>query len=262
MLVEQLRSPDKKFFQIGLMTARQAKAAGVADALAAEFSHAPPGRAALLLRAPADRAEHVVPPAVVEAAKSGPKPVRIAAIEFIGRWGDASSVSALLQNASEPDKELAEAARTALGTLAGEKVDAEIADRLTSADAGSQLLLIELRRPTANPSRSRAGQSARKPGSGNSPCSADRAGKHRRAGQAFCACVAFHRAERPGRCGDRAQGAFGGQRSHARSRRLFRGACGRPAAGVGCGQGRAVGDSRRRGGPKGARHDRGRHEER
>lgn len=154
LLIEQLRSPDKKFFQLGLTTARQLQAAGVADALAAEVSHTTADRAALLLRALADRAEHVVPPAVVEAAKSGPKGVRIAAIEFIGRWGDASSVSALLQNASEADKELAQAARTALGNLAGDKVDAEIADRLSNADAGSRLVLIELvgqRRINATP---------------------------------------------------------------------------------------------------------------
>ncbi len=154
LLIEQLRSPDKAFFYIGLTTARQSHAAGVADALAAEIGRATPERASLLLRALADRAEHVMPPAVVEAAKSGPKAVRIAAIEFIGRWGDASSVSALLQNASEPDKDLSQAARTALGTLAGEKVDAEIADRLSNADAGSRLVLIELvgqRRINATP---------------------------------------------------------------------------------------------------------------
>jgi len=154
LLIEQLRSPDNKFFRLGLTTARQSQAAGVADALGTEVARATPDRAALLLRALADRAEHVVPPAVVEAARSGPKAVRIAAIEFIGRWGDASSVSALLQNASEPDKELAQAARTALGSLAGEKVDAEIADRLSNADAGSRLVLIELvgqRRINATP---------------------------------------------------------------------------------------------------------------
>jgi hypothetical protein len=63
-------------------------------------------------------------------------------------------VSALLQNASESDKELAQAARTALGSLPGDKVDAEIADRLSNADAGSQLVLIELvgqRRINATP---------------------------------------------------------------------------------------------------------------
>ena len=104
----------------------------VADALATELAHASPDRAALLLHALADRADNVVPQAVVEAAKSGSKPVRIAAIEFIGRRGDASSVAALLQVAAESDADLAQAAKTALGILPGEKVNAEIATRLST----------------------------------------------------------------------------------------------------------------------------------
>ncbi len=144
LLIEQLRSADKQFFQIGLTTARQLQATGVADALGAELAHATPERAALLLHALADRTEHVVPPAVVEAAKSGPKAVRIAAIEFMGRWGDQSCVSALLPIASEADSDLALTAKTALAGLAGGKVDAEIAARLSTADANSLPVLIEL----------------------------------------------------------------------------------------------------------------------
>jgi HEAT repeat protein len=154
LLIEQLRSEDKKFFQLGLKTARELQGPEVADALAAELSHASTERAALLLHALADRTEHVVPPAVVEAAKSGPKPVRIAAIEFIGRWGEASSVPALLQIASEADKDVALAAKTALGGLHGDKVNAEIAARLADADTNSLAVLIELvgqRRIAATP---------------------------------------------------------------------------------------------------------------
>jgi HEAT repeat protein len=154
LLIEQLRSNDKKFFQLGLTTARQLQAPEAADALATELSHATPERAALLLHALADRTDHIVPPAVVEAARNGPKAVRIAAIEFIGRWGDASSVSALLQNASEADADLSRTAKAALGGLAGEKVDAEIAARLSNADASSLPVLIELvgqRRISATP---------------------------------------------------------------------------------------------------------------
>ena len=124
-----------------------------------KLSHATADRAALLLRALADRADHVVPPAVVEAAKSGPKPVRIAAIEFIGRWGDASSVSALLQNASEADKDLAQAARTALGNLAGDKIDAEIADRTVERRCGLPVGVDRTRRPAAHQCHARAVES-------------------------------------------------------------------------------------------------------
>jgi HEAT repeat protein len=144
LLIEQLHSPDKKFFQLGLMVARQSQAPGVGDALAADLVHVSPERAALLLRALADRAEHVVPPAVVKAAQDGEKPVRIAAIEFIGRWGDASSISALLQSAADSDPDLAHAAKSALSNLRGQKVDAEIASGLSSANSTSLPVLIEL----------------------------------------------------------------------------------------------------------------------
>jgi HEAT repeat protein len=144
MLVEQLRSPDKKFFQLGLTIARQMPAPEVADALATELAHATPDRAALLLHALADRADNIVPQAVVEAAKSGSKQVRIAAIGFIGRRGDASSVAALLQVASDSDTDLAQAAKAALGSLPGDKVNAEIAARLPNADAAALPVLIEL----------------------------------------------------------------------------------------------------------------------
>ena len=143
-MIEQLRSPDKAFFYIGLTTARQSHAAGVADALGTEVARATPDRAALLLRALADRAEHVVPPAVVDAAKRGPKPVRIAAIEFIGRWGDASSLPTLLEIAIDSDAELAQAAKTALAGLPGEKVNADIVARLPTAEGKTLALLIEL----------------------------------------------------------------------------------------------------------------------
>lgn len=154
LLVEQLRSPDKKFFRLGLTVARQLQAPGIGEALAAELGTASPERAALLLHALADRAEHSVPPAVVEAARSGAKPLRIAAIEFIGRRGDASSLAALLESATDEDSEISDAAKAALGSLSGKRINAEIAERMNRASGESLPILIELvgqRRISATP---------------------------------------------------------------------------------------------------------------
>jgi HEAT repeat protein len=96
------------------------------------------------LHALGDRRERVTPPAVVAAAKSGPKPVRIAAVGAIGRLGDESSVSTLLEIATEKDEELAKSAKTALAGLSGKKVDAAIAERLKRAKDESLAVLIEL----------------------------------------------------------------------------------------------------------------------
>jgi HEAT repeat protein len=144
LLIEQIKSTDKGFFQIGLSVARELPGREVADALAAELAYVTPERAALLLYALADRNEPAVPPAVLEAAKSGPKPVRIAAIGFVGRLGDASSLSTLLEIATDPDVELSQMAKTALAGLPGEKVGSEIVDRLPKADGKTLAVLIEL----------------------------------------------------------------------------------------------------------------------
>jgi HEAT repeat protein len=144
LLIEQLRSADKGLFQIGLRTARELPGREVADALAAELARTTPDRAALLLAAFADRNDSIVPPAVLEVAKSGPKQVRIAAIGVVGRLGDASSLSTLLEIATETDAELAQTAKTALAGLPGEKINAEVVARLPKAEGKTLSVLIEL----------------------------------------------------------------------------------------------------------------------
>ncbi len=144
LLIEQLRSADKGLFYIGLSTARELPGREVADALAAELARTTPDRAVLLLAAIADRSDAVVPPAVLEVAKSGPKEVRIAAIGVVGRLGDASSLSTLLEIAAETDAELAQSAKTALAGLPGEKINSEIVARLAKAEGKTLPVLIEL----------------------------------------------------------------------------------------------------------------------
>jgi HEAT repeat protein len=143
LLIEQLRSEDRGFFRLGLSTARELAGREVADALAAELTRATPDRAALLLAAFADLSDSV-PPAVLAVAKSGPKPVRIAAIGVVGRLGDASSLSTLLEIAGETDTEVAQTAKTALTGLPGEKINADLVTRLAKADGKTLAVLIEL----------------------------------------------------------------------------------------------------------------------
>lgn len=144
LLVEQLKSPDKAFFQIGLSTARELNGAEVSPAVAAELVGASPDRAALLLQVLADRGDKTVLPAVLQTAMSGPKEVRIAALGVLPRLGDDSLVEPLLQTAAGPDAELAEAAKSAVAGLPGEKIDADLKSRLTSSSGGSSPVLIEI----------------------------------------------------------------------------------------------------------------------
>ena len=73
-----------------------------------------------------------------------PKPQRLAAIEALGRAGDAAVVAPLLVAAADEDPGIADTARAAVATLPGEAVDREIVARLQGADAKILPVLVEL----------------------------------------------------------------------------------------------------------------------
>lgn len=144
LLLEQLRSPHKGLFQLGLSTAREFPGKEVDKALAAEVDTAPPERAAVIVTAMADRTDTVDLSAVMKAAEKGPLPVRLAATSALGRIGNGSCLTTLLNVATEGNAELTDAARGALAALDGESIDKEIAAQLPKAQGKTQLLLIEL----------------------------------------------------------------------------------------------------------------------
>jgi HEAT repeat protein len=144
LLLEQLESDDRAYLYIGLTTARELPGAEVADALAAHLAKTSPSRAALVLYALADRRESSVPAAVLQVAKNGARPVRIAAIGFIGKKGDQRSLDTLLEIATESDQQFSQAAKLALAELSGEGVNEQIAQRLNTANGPTYPVLIEL----------------------------------------------------------------------------------------------------------------------
>ncbi len=144
LLAEQFRSDDKGLFQLALSVAREFPGNQVDQSLAEELVRATPQRAALLVRAMADRPETVVLAAVMQAAEKGPAPVRLAAVEALGRVGDATCLATLLNAAADEDTELAEAARQSLADLPSDRVDARIVAMLPESQGKSYPLLIEL----------------------------------------------------------------------------------------------------------------------
>lgn len=143
LLLEQLKSPDKALFGIGLRTARELPGPQATDALVAEMRQAASDRQALMLLALADRGDAKALPAVVEAAKSGPGHVRIAAMEALERFGNASCVPVLLGAAIEADAELAQAAKVTLLRLPGQDVDAALLAALPKASGKTLQVVIE-----------------------------------------------------------------------------------------------------------------------
>ncbi|MGB2861994.1 MAG: HEAT repeat domain-containing protein, partial [Sedimentisphaerales bacterium] len=144
LLIEQLRSEDKEKLGIGLRTARELPGRDVTEALAVELARLSPDRRPLLLLALADRNDSAVLPTVHKAAQSGPKDLRITAINILIRLGDVSCVPILLEAATEDDAKLEQAATETLVRLPGKDVDADLLARLPQAQGKLQQVLIEL----------------------------------------------------------------------------------------------------------------------
>jgi HEAT repeat protein len=144
LLLEQLRSPDKAFFGIGLRTARELPGLKVTEALVAELSRCSPERQPLLLLAVADRNDASSSSSVLEAAKGGAKKVRLVAIAALERQGNVSSLPVLLDAAASDDADVAQAALGALTRLPGNDVDAEVLARLPDSRGTTRQVLVEL----------------------------------------------------------------------------------------------------------------------
>ena len=134
LLLESLRSPDKVMFQAALKTAREMAGREVDGAMATELATAPPSRAALVIRAMADRKGTVSLPALVKAASAGPKEVRLSAIDALSRVGDTTCVSPLIAVASEQDVELTDAALTALAELPDQSINNDVLAQLSKSE--------------------------------------------------------------------------------------------------------------------------------
>ena len=144
LLVEQLRSPDKARFAIGLRVARELAGREATEALAAELPRATPDRQALLILSLADRGDTAALPAVLKAAKSGSEEVRSVAVRALGRLGDASCVPMLLEAALSANAELSQTTLSVLANVPGKEVDEDVIARLAKAEGKTRLVLIQL----------------------------------------------------------------------------------------------------------------------
>jgi len=140
ILLETLRDPSKRLFNMGLSVSREMDLADAVDlALVEEGSKLKGDRGALLIRSAADRnadggGNDGLVNTLLAVAAGTDKPVRIAAIEALGRIGNASVIDRLLAAATDADPQLAEAARVAAAALPGTAVDQAILAKLSTTD--------------------------------------------------------------------------------------------------------------------------------
>ena len=158
LLLEQLSSPDKSRFDIGLRTARELAGPEVTTALADEMWRASGARQGYLLLAEADRGETEALPVVMAAAglssplplQYGPgalrarKSLRLVAIGVLDRYGNPASAPTLLDAAAGDDAEVAAAALTALARMPGTELDSDLVARLPQSSGKMRQTLIEL----------------------------------------------------------------------------------------------------------------------
>lgn len=142
LLIAQLGSDDKMYFNVGLDAARIAGPDATAS-LIAEYEKLPADRKARLLRVLGERKDRVPAAVLTAAAQSAETAVREAAIVVLARLGDASAADILLETAIG-DSPVAQAAKEGLMKIAGKEVDALIVAKLAGASGAAKVAVLDL----------------------------------------------------------------------------------------------------------------------
>ena len=143
LLIEQIRSTDEEFFNLGLAAARDVPGPEMTAALAAEVERLPPQRQALLITALGERKDRPAISLLQNAITNSAVPVRIAALNVLAKYGGPEAVRPLL-DAALTEGDVAKLARDRLKNLPGKDADSAIVARLRGAEPEHQVALIEL----------------------------------------------------------------------------------------------------------------------
>lgn len=143
LLVEGLKSDNAKLQGVSLRAARLIPGDAVAKALLGLLGQVPADLQAKLLTAMADRGDAMALPAVVTAAGSDVKELRLSAIEALVALGGADNVGLLLDAAANNDEDLAAAAKKVLIEMPGDAVDAAVVAAVDKSQGKALALAIE-----------------------------------------------------------------------------------------------------------------------
>ena len=144
LLLEALRGDDLVLVAAAARTAMEMGGADVAKALADELAKLPAGKKILIIQTLGKLGDKTALPALLAAAKSGEKPVRLAAIRAMPMIGDAAAAAALVQLMEDAEADVAKAAQECLAALSGPAVDAAIAAMLKDKDPLVRCTGVEL----------------------------------------------------------------------------------------------------------------------
>jgi HEAT repeat protein len=144
ILMAAIRGDDFSLFEAAARTALEMPGPDVTQALAAEVAKLPADKQILVIQTLGNRGDAEALPAVLAAAKAGPKPVRLAAVRSVSQIGKATAVPALVQLLGDAEREIAQAAQDGLAALQGPEVDAAIAAMLGQPDAKTRAVAIDM----------------------------------------------------------------------------------------------------------------------
>ena len=134
LLVESLNSTDGFAYATALRVGIELPGEAVTKALVGELAKLATDRQAQMIPSLARRHDASAMPALLPLAKSGPKPVRLAAIAALPELAQASAVPVLVENFADADKDIVAASQTALAAMSVKEADDAVLAMLTSAD--------------------------------------------------------------------------------------------------------------------------------
>jgi len=144
LLRRYLRSNDYIMFSAAVQTAQEMQDTDVTNTLTAALQDAPADNQILIIQTLGLRADPRAIPALAALARSGEKPVRIAAIKAMPDIGNAQAAPPLLDLLTDSDGEIAATAAESLAAIPGKEVDAAVMAMLTGSDTARQLKALEL----------------------------------------------------------------------------------------------------------------------
>lgn len=148
ILKQQLQNKDYIQFSTAVQVMQQMPAEAVTglmtDALSGEPKLAPADRQILVIGALGVRHDAKALPTLFTMARSGDKPVRLAAVQAITEIGNGSAVPVLVQLLDDPDKEIAGTAQECLAALPGTEADAAILSMFKGQDAAKRKLAVNM----------------------------------------------------------------------------------------------------------------------
>jgi HEAT repeat protein len=153
VLREQLLNDDYLLFATAVRTSYEMPQASVTEALAVQLPKlTDDDRKRMVILALGKRSDAAALPALNAAARSGPAPIRIAAIRALAETRNPSAAAGLAELVEADNRQVAQAALESLGSLEGERVDSTVLAMLKSDNTSRRVAAIELigRRRMAN----------------------------------------------------------------------------------------------------------------